>query len=385
MKKMFQLIETYSLPLLTGILLALLWANLAPHSYHALAEAKIPFFDFTVHFAVKEIFMTFFFAVAMVEVVEAVLPGGAMSPLKKAINPLLATVGGVVGPILVFLVLATVCDGQAYLKGWGIVTATDIAVAWLGAKLIFGSDHPAVKYLLLLAVADDAVGLLIIGIFYPTAPIRISYLILCLLGMGIAWLLRHMHTEHYGFYLVLGGAPAWLGLHLANVEPALALVLIVPFLPSVHRRDLLVDAGMITPDVKKMPLEQFYYHWHPLTTYGLFFFGLVSAGVEFSSLNTVTYLIVIALLLGKLGGIFLCGSLSHRLGFSLPEGMGRRDLLIIAAVAGVGLTVSLFICESAFVAPEVSGAAKMGALFSIAALPLAYILNIIVRKKPNGK
>ena len=82
-------------------------------------------------------------------------------------NPLLATIGGVVGPVAVYLLLNSLIGSPALMNGWGIPTATDIAFAWLAARLIFGDNHPVIAYLLLLAIADDAIGLVIIALFYP--------------------------------------------------------------------------------------------------------------------------------------------------------------------------------------------------------------------------
>lgn len=373
-RKIIFLAEEYSLPLLLGVAMAMVWANLGPESYHRFVEYPLFGSEFTVHFLVKDVFMTVFFAVAAAEIVEAVRPGGALHPLKKACNSLFATAGGIFGPVAVYLLLAYFFDQMIYAEGWGIVTATDIAIAWLGARLIFGKQHPAVKYLLLLAVADDAVGLVIIGVFYPEAAVEFGYLALCGLGMLTSFVLREMHTEHYGFYLLFGGVPCWLGLYLAHVEPALALVLVVPFLPSIHRKERMAVDGVIPLADSDLALDKCYCHLKPIADYGLFFFGLVSAGVLFSDFGFVTLLVVISLLAGKALGIFGFGMLGAKLGFCLPQGMRPNDLFIVSCIAGVGLTVSLFICDAAFTESAVVGAAKMGALLSIIALPLAMVI-----------
>ena len=382
LSKFLSVAAAYSLPLIFGIVIALIWANLSPESYHGFVDLPLFGSDFTIHFLVKDVFMAIFFAIAMTEITEAVRPGGAMYPIKKALNPLMATVGGVVGPIVIFVLLVTLFRCPEYIDGWGIVTATDIAIAWLGAKLIFGPSHPAVKYLLLLAVADDAIGLLIIGIFYPTAPIEYSFLLLCVFGMLIAFVLRTMHVQHYGYYLILGGIPCWLGLYLANIEPALGLVFVVPFIPSVHRREQMIIDGVVPKDPDHLALENFYWHWKPVSDYGLFFFGLVSAGVMLSNIGIVTLIIAVSLIVGKALGIFLFGFIGSKISFHLPEGMNKTDLILVATVAGVGLTVSLFMCDAAFSDPAVVGAAKMGALFSIAAVLSGYGISKLIRKEP---
>lgn len=371
--------QAYSLPLIVGIFVALLWANLSYDSYRQFVEGYW-FGSSTVnlHFLIKEVFMALFFAIAMVEIVEAVSPGGAMYPIKKAVNPLMATVGGVLGPVVVYTILVVVLKAGEYSHGWGIVTATDIAIAWLGAKLIFGPNHPAVKYLLLLAIADDAIGLVIIGVFYPSAPIALSWLLLCVLGMLVAGVLRAMHVDNYVFYILLGGIPSWIGLHNANIEPALALVFIIPFLPSNHRRAKMQKNHMVPRHPDRMALESFYWHWKPVVDWGMFFFGLVSAGVLFSGIGKLTFMIAGSLILGKTLGIFIMGTLADKIGFSLPSCMSKRELFVMAVIAGAGLTVALFICDAAFTDAATVAAAKMGALFSIFAVPLGMILSKVM-------
>lgn len=374
--KVISFVQAYSVPLIAGILVALIWANISYDGYHYFVET--PWFGtehISLHFLVKEIFMALFFAIAMVEIVEAVSPGGAMYPIKKAFNPLMATAGGVLGPIIVYVLLVVLMDGLEYMNGWGIVTATDIAIAWLGAKLIFGPNHPAVKYLLLLAIADDAIGLIIIGVFYPSAPIELSFLLLCVLGMIVAGVLRAMHVQHYAFYILLGGIPCWLGLYNAHIEPALALVFIIPFLPSNHRRARMEKDGVVPRDPDRMALESFYWHWKPVVDWGLFFFGLVSAGVLFSSIGKVTLFVTVALIIGKMIGISFMGMLADKIGFSLPSCMTKRELIVMSIIAGAGLTVSLFICDAAFTDPVTVAAAKMGALFSVLAIPFGMLAS----------
>ena len=93
--------QDYSLPLIIGIVVSLIWANISYDSYRSFVET--PWFGtehISLHFLIKEVFMALFFALAMVEIVEAVSPGGAMYPIKKAVNPLMATAGGVMVPSL---------------------------------------------------------------------------------------------------------------------------------------------------------------------------------------------------------------------------------------------------------------------------------------------
>ena len=90
------------------------------------------------------------------------------------------------GRVGVYFAFVFITGNNDIARGWGIPTATDIALAWLVARMIFGSAHPAVAFLLLLAVADDGIGLAIIAIFYgdPTNPAKPIFLLLVAAGIG---------------------------------------------------------------------------------------------------------------------------------------------------------------------------------------------------------
>ena len=251
--KVKAVMQEYNLPLIMGVVFAMLAANLAYDPYHAFWHTQwghIYIFGHKLsgHFVINDIGMAFHFAIATKEIVEACLPGGSLNPPSKALNPIVSTLGGVFGPVGFYFLFAAVfqatdsfpcpdtdfgCvgtgvavgDGAAHRRlavasgaatpsvfdattcgqdgyscsnfgcnftsvvshsntshaaalgdyfpagvvfnGWGISTATDIVLAWMIGKRVFGNGHPAIPFLLLLAVADDALGIVIIAIFYP--------------------------------------------------------------------------------------------------------------------------------------------------------------------------------------------------------------------------
>jgi NhaA family Na+:H+ antiporter len=118
---------------------------------------------------------------------------------------------------------------------------------------------------------------------------------------------------------------------------------------------------------------------------GLFFFAFANAGVELGSVNAVTWIILASLIVGKVIGISFFSGLGSKIGFPLPEGMNMKHLVVTATVAGLGLTVALFVAGQAF--PEGSpynGPAKMGAVLSavaaVLAIGLAKVLGIKAQK-----
>lgn len=377
MKRHLNMLREFSIPLICGVVTALFWANLWPASYHRFIHDPL-IGPLSFHFITNDLFMILFFGIAAAEITQSCLPGGDLNPLRKAVNPLLATLGGVVGPVAVYLGLNALIGSASLARGWGIPTATDIALAWLVARLVFGERHPAVFFLLLLAVADDAIGLVIIAIFYPdpNLPTLPLWLICTVFGMGVAWLLRSSRVTNYWPYLLAGGTLSWIGLYQAHLHPALALVFIVPFLPHRQRETMRIfeeDPG------DRSALASFEHEWKIPVDFGMFMFGLANAGVTFSSVGTATWLVLVALLVGKTCGISLFACLGEKLGFPLPRGIGRKELLLVGMIAGVGLTVALFVAGEAFSDPVAQGAAKMGALLSIVGGAGALILGRIFR------
>ena len=379
MKERINLLREFSIPLLGGVVLALVWANSAPESYILFLHGRF-LGPLSFHFLTNDIFMVFFFGIAAVEITQSFLPGGDLYPVKKSVNPLLATAGGVVGPALVYLVLNQIIGSPALQRGWGIVTATDIAFAWLIARLIFGKNHPAISFLLLLAVADDGIGLAIIAMFYPDPrfPVEPLWLLLTLSGMLITYVLRTQRVSSYWPYILTGGVLSWAGLFKAHLHPALALVFIIPFLPHA----MLEKKHLFEEDMDdRATIARFEHEWRIIVDFGLFLFGLANAGVGFSQIGTATWLVLLSLLAGKTAGIFALGSIAVLLGFPMPHGMQKKELLVVGIVAGFGFTVALFVADVAFIDPVHQGAAKMGAMLSCVAALIAVMTAKLLKIK----
>ncbi len=396
-KSFVNLLQEFSIPLIAGVFVALLLANLAPgwyehwlgagHDSWHIPGVTIFGHHLSVHFLVNDIFMVFFFGIAAKEIAEACLPGGSLNPPKKAINPLIATAGGVLGPVAVFFgALALTYKAGAFpedtslaslQRGWGIPTATDIALAWLVARTVYGKGHPAINFLLLLAVADDAIGLGIIAIFYgdPAAPAAPAWLGLVALAMGIAYAMRRANVQNWKPYILVAGPIAWTGLMLAHLHPALALVFIVPFLPGPKRdTGLFKDSDEVdemgaeaahAAGVHHSPLHSFEHELKAFVDFGLFFFALANAGVQFGGIGPMTWVILGSLVVGKTVGITFFAWVGTKVGFPLPNRMGMGELVMAGFIAALGLTVALFVSGAAFPTDAaLQGQAKMGALFS---------------------
>ncbi len=411
-RKYTNILQEFSVPLMAGVVLALIFANTSHEVYEHFIHFK-PFgeivvfgHELTVHFLINDVFMVFFFGIAAKEIAESVLPGGDLNPPSKAVNPLMATLGGVAGPVAVFFIGLHLCymfgiypqsaQGTGLERGWGIPTATDIALAWLVARTVFGKGHPAINFLLLLAIADDAIGLVIIAVFYPSQEITMAALAIgmgtVLVGMAVAYGMRRAQVNRWQLYIFLAGPIVWAGLGMAHLHQALALVFIVPFLPAPSSdRGLFVEPAEGTPEAEHdahSPLHAFEHQIKTFVDFGLFFFAFANAGVMFAGIGPMTWLVFGALVIGKVVGVCSLGLLARKLGFPLPDGMNVADLMMAGLIAAVGLTVALFVATSAFSTNEaLMGEAKMGALFSglvgVLAVVLGRMLGLNKSSKPG--
>jgi NhaA family Na+:H+ antiporter len=250
---------------------------------------------------------------------------------------------------------------------------------------VFGNGHPAIAFLLLLAVADDGIGLGIIAIFYPDPlhPTEWLNTLWILPGMAAAYMFRRMDLKPWWPYIFIGGGLSWWGLYNAHLHPALALVPIVPLLPGPDR-----DEGLFQDDVTTIETDTLNNFEHSVKTFvdfGLFFFAFANAGVPFSNLNNLTWIVLLALLVGKTVGIFFFSYVGALIGFPLPQGMKAKHLLVAGVVAGLGLTVALFVAGQAFkVDIDSQGAAKMGALFSGGIALVAIVLGKMLGVKDGA-
>ena len=415
MYRVWNFITDYSILLITGAVIALIWANIDHASYHHFVEYVIwdhaPIGHFhdghrtlTLHYLVNDVLMALFFFIAAKEVWEAVaLQNGSLRG-KKAATPLVATAGGMLGPIAVYLGLALILGSETYdavARGWAIPTATDIAFSYLVGRMIFGAGHPAVRFLLLLAIADDAAGLLILAIFYPSEALNFTWLLLSF-GAAFAaylffnWLPRTLDRGNemrpistwvrrrlsYWPYVVAGCA-SWYGFMMAGIHPALGLLPVVPAIPHADRAfGIFSEAETYLTDLLNQIEHMLKYPVEVI----LFFFGLFNAGVQFGAIGDATWLVLAGLLIGKPAGILLFGWFAAGpMKLGIPQGMRIVDLAVIGCVAAIGFTVSLFVASVAFDSGPVQDAAKMGALFSFAAAVLAFVAGRVTRvQKQNA-
>ncbi|PIQ77513.1 sodium:proton antiporter [Candidatus Peregrinibacteria bacterium CG11_big_fil_rev_8_21_14_0_20_46_8] len=376
----------FSLPLLGGVVGALFMANARNREYTTFVESswgfEIAHHAVNLKFVANDIIMAIFFGLAMKEVVEHLLPGGKLRPFSRAANVGLGTLGGVLGPIATFFVLAKVFMSgtdlyEAASRGWIIPTATDIALAMLVVKALWGEKSGQYAYVVLLAILDDGIGLGLIITFLedPAHPVHPEALWMVGVAMLGAYALRRLAPKQWWATITFCGGLSWYGMLSANMHAALALVPIVPFLPAMKRASAQVfdkedidDVGVERGghDTHHAPLHNFEETLKTPVTYGLFIFAFANSGVVMSEIGVFTWVILGAIIIGKSVGITLFAVLADMIGIGLPEGLKRRDMPMVGLSAALALTVALFVVQATYGSnnPMLLGQAKMGALFS---------------------
>jgi NhaA family Na+:H+ antiporter len=267
-------------------------------------------------------------------------------------------------------------------QGWAIPCATDIAFSYMVARLLFGAKHPAIPFLLLLAIVDDAVGLVILALFYPTGDSNLGMFAL-LLGAAIAFnmILRRKKVQSFPLYLVVAGPLAWWAFHVGGVHTALALVPLIPTMPhEAHDEGLFKELDMPKSVEPKDALNRFSRWWKNPVEFILGAFGFVNAGVLLSNVGLPTALVAGSLIVGKPLGITLMTLFAVKaLKLELPKGLPLSAVPVLGCIAGIGFTVALFVSTVAFPPGAILDAAKMGALASFASAFSALLAARIAR------
>jgi NhaA family Na+:H+ antiporter len=353
-----------TLLLVAATLLALAWANSRWAGLYEALWSWHPWPGPDLHFVVNDALMTLFFLTVGLEI-RREMQSGSLASLRLATLPLVAALGGIVAPAMIYLAIAR----EPILRaGWAIPTATDIAFA-LGVLALLGSRvPPPVRVLLLaLAIVDDIVAILIIAFVY-SGGIALAGLGVAALGIGALVGLQRAGAG-IALWLLLPGAATWWGLLQAGVHPTLAGVAI----------------GLLTPlvDARRgsRPLARIEGALHPWVNWLVLpLFALANAGVAIDAgpgalvtgdAAQLGLAIVLALACGKPLGIVGAALLAVRAGWcELPARLDARGLLVIGLLGGIGFTMSIFIAGLAFPDAHLLGVAKLAVLAASATAAL---------------
>lgn len=362
----FALDHLLLLPL--GAAVALAWVNTQPESYYS--------FTFRIAFAVNHVAMVFFFALVTKEVVEATAPGGELHSWRRTLVPVAAAFGASAVCALAYVRAVNMLEEPMLTIAWPAALPADIAISYLVARVVFRA-HAAIPFVLLLAIVCDVLGFVAMALFDPARDVNIAAAgVTVAVAMAIAWALRRARVRSFWPYIAIAGAISWYGLFRSGLQPAVALVPIVPFLPHAARDPgFLVDAQPNARDALSRFELWIRYPAH-LT---LFFFGLVNAGVPLRALEPGTWGLVIAVLLGKPIGIVLATGAAVGIGLRLPPHLRWRELVVVGLAAAVNFSVGLFVTTALLPAGQLRVETSMAVLLTLAAAPAALLAARLLR------
>lgn len=413
--------------LLIAAATALIWANSpAAHGYHALWHTPLTFGLGTLvvaqplEFWINDGLMTIFFLVVGLEI-RREMHEGTLASLRTAALPLVAALGGVMVPALLYISLA---HEPPLHRGWAVPTATDIAFA-VGVLALLGKSVPtAVRVLLLsLAVIDDIVAIVIIAIFYSSGLYPLG-LVIAVIGVLLALAMQRLGVRS-AFAYVVPGALVWMGLLKFGVHPTLTGVILGLLTPAalLRQRDALGDTvaqalrefdersradqhklADLIPSIRQLkdaqrellpPATRVQMALHPWVAFGIMpLFALANAGVSLDGLDlsagsarTVAIAVFIGLVCGKPLGIFVASWCAIRLGWCrLPRGVDFRGIALVGCLGSIGFTMAIFIATLAFRGyDDLLSAAKLGVVMAsgVAAAVGLLLGRVLLKRSPD--
>jgi Na+:H+ antiporter, NhaA family len=343
-----------------GALIGLVWANAAAPGYFRIAQA--------LAFPVNDIGVAFGLAALAQEVLEAIGPGGTVPSWRHTLLAAAMGLGGAIGAVAFYATYIHLADEQLLAQGWPVVCGVDVFVGVAIARAIFRRGG-AVSLVVILALVSDVVALLAISRVHVADRAHPAAAVLIAAALLVALLFRWVGVRSIWLYLLTAAPLSWLGFYRTGLHPALALLPLVPFFPraghalgdfAAHRH----DHASVT-------------HFESALAYPLqgvaFLFGLVNAGVLWRGVDTGTWAVVVASLIGRPLGILSIAAAAAFLGVRITAYLRWRELIVAAFIGSVGAVFALFVSTAVFPDGPLLTEAKLGAIATIAGVPLAYI------------
>lgn len=401
--------------LILSTLIALIWANsVFGESYQALWQYKVGFtlpnFELNKPLIlwINDGLMAIFFFLIGLEIKREFLIG-ELNTFKKVAFPLSGALGGMLVPVLFFLILNQ--NPETY-KGWGIPMATDIAFSLAILNLLGNRVPLSLKiFLTAFAIVDDIGAVLVIALFY-SGTINSMLVIIAVLLLALLYLLSH--KGFYSRYLLFSfGVVIWVLILKSGIHPTLAGILLafsVPVRQKIKTSDFIENLVQITENIKKAtisekpilskeqiaeidslenwtenyqsPLQHLEHKLHGWVAYFIIpIFALANAGVLLSSNFDLDYSlirnIILCLVFGNSIGVSLIVLLAKKIKLiEVPEDISNQQIIGVSFLAGIGFTMAIFIASLAFKdSPVYIDSAKIGILIgSLISAILGYII-----------
>lgn len=340
----FQSSQSSGILLMIGVVVAVLMANsnLQLPLQNLLDKeigTEVFHLKYSISSWINDGLMAVFFLLVGLEI-KRELVEGELSDFKSASLPIIAAIGGMIVPALLYFL---VNKETPFASGWGIPMATDIAFSLAIISMIGKKVPPAIKlFLAALAIVDDLGAILVIALFY-TDEIHISYLMISAGIVVLLVLLNFIKVKKLIFYL-LPGLLLWYFIHHSGVHATIAGVLLALTIP------------VKTFENGFSPLKYLEHLLHTPVNYLILpIFAFANTNITFHSqmvnglFSNLGLGIILGLAIGKVLGINLFSWLAIKSGFGkLPEKSSWRHLIGVGFLAGIGFTMSIFISLLSF-------------------------------------
>jgi NhaA family Na+:H+ antiporter len=322
---------------------------------------------------INDFLMAFFFFLAGMEIKREII-NGELASFKKSFLPIIAAIGGMLFPALIYFIFNL---KTSYIHGWAIPTATDIAFT-LGVASLLGKRVPlALKiFITALAIIDDLGAIIVIALFYGS-HFNMFYIIASCVLVILIYLLNKYKIK-YGIYHILASIILWYCMFNSGIHATVAGVIAA----------LLVPASNLSKLENKLHTPVYFFI---LPIFALANTAIILPSQFLHLLNTtLSWGIIVGLVIGKPIGIFLASAISIKLKLAqLPAKTNLLQIVGAGILCGIGFTMSIFISTLAFSDVEQQNIAKIAVLL---ASSIAIILGIVwfklftkLSKKINNK
>ena len=347
------------------------------NSYFALGFGEFKLKLSVLHW-INDVLMAIFFFLVSLEIKREFIQGELSNP-KQASLPIIAAVGGMLVPALIYVAINY--GNSETLKGWAIPSATDIAFS-LGVLSLLGKRVPiSLKvFLTALAIIDDLGAIVIIAFFY-SGKIQAMYLILMLVSIIILIIFNRLNIRSFIPYFIVG-IFLWDFTHSSGIHATIAGVLLALTIPHKDKKN--------KSSHKNSMLIKLEHAISPYVAFGIMpIFAFANAGVSLEGLSIATLMnpvplgILCGLFFGKQFGVFIFSYVSIKLKFAeMPNDSDWLKLYGVGVLTGIGFTMSLFVGNLAFVeTTQYLSGVKIGVLLgSLASTLFGYMLILLSKK-----
>lgn len=317
------------------------------------------------HWVNDALMAVFFFTVGLE--IKREMISGQLSSLRKSALPVVAAIGGMLVPALIYMAFNAGKPETA--NGWGIPMATDIAFA-IGILSLLGDRVPAglKVFLTALAIVDDLGAIIVLAIFYPSHALHLDCLLYVAGIMAVLAVFNRAGIRNKYFYII-PGIVMWYFTYMSGIHATISGVLLAMMIPSKGGEHSL--------------MQTMEHRLHPVVSFLIMpVFALANAGVALdlsglsdSGMAPVALGIFFGLLVGKPAGIFLFSLLGIKLGLATrPDGTKWGQLAATGILGGIGFTMSIFVNNLAFSDPAVIDTGKISILLTSASAAVAGLI-----------